>query len=154
MPTVEHSAEFSVPADVCFAYIDSADNVPKFVFGAKAFDYLVPTTPRLGAKFLLRMQLGPIKFALNGHVSEYAESQIIALSLDDGLITGTVVWGVTQIDAERCSTSAEIRYQVGGGLAGRALSKVIDSILEPGIKYTESKMREQVTAHYRALATD
>lgn len=154
MPTVEHNVELSVPADVCFEYIDAADNVPRFVFGAKSFEYVTPEEPRLGARFVLHMQLGPIKLALNGHISDYVAGRVIGLSLDDGLITGTVVWGVTAVDSEQCSTSAEIRYRVGSGLTGRALSKVIDSILEPGIKYTESRLREQVTAHYRALAAE
>ncbi len=154
MPTVEHTSGLPVSAQECFEYIDAPENLPKFVFGAKSFDYLVPTAPRLGAQFVLHMQLGPIKFAMNGHVSEYVENEIIGLSLDDGLVTGTVAWGVTAVDDGQCSTAVEIRYRVGSGLTGRALSKVIDSILEPAIKHTESKLREQVTARYRAAAAD
>ncbi len=154
MPTVEHVIELPVSGAVCFEYIDTPDNIPRFMFGVKSFEFLAPAEPRLGARFVSHVQLGPIKLVLNGHICEYVENRIIGLSLDEGLITGTVVWGVMPVEGEQCSATVEIRYQIGSGLTGRALSKVIDSILEPAIKHTESKLREQVTAQHRAGAAD
>ena len=151
MPVVNHTSNLPVPAKVCFDYIDTADNVPKFVFGVKKFRYITDSKPRLGAGFAIQMQLGPIKLTLRGQISEYVEDELICLSLDEGLITGTVSWGVSPIDARQCSTSVDVTYRIASGLTGRALSKVIDSILDPAIKHTESQLREQVTTHYRAF---
>jgi len=151
---VAHSAEIDVPADYCFAYVDQFDNIPKFVFGMKSFAAVGPSEPRLGTKVVGQVQLGPVHFNCHGHVSEHIENRLITVQLDEGPITGVTTWRFAPVGSNSCEVSVELSYEIGGGFTGRALAKIIDSILEPGIRYTDTQLREQLVEGYRTMATE
>ena len=150
MHVIDRSFILPVSAAACFGYIDTPENIPEFVFGAKEFRYLDTAATRSGSRFELQLKLGPIAMVLEGRITDHSTDRRIAMSLDKGLITGTVVWEFAPIDAERCTASIRVEYRVARGITGRALSKVIDSILEPAIGHTESRLRENLIAHRHA----
>lgn len=147
MHVIDRSFTLPVSAAACFGYIDTPENIPEFVFGAKEFRYLDTGAARSGSRFEFQLKLGPITMVLEGRITEYRTDRRIAMSLDKGLITGTVVWEFAPVDAEQCTASIRVEYRVASGITGRALSKIIDSILEPAIGHTESQLRENLIAH-------
>lgn len=150
MHVIDRSFALPASAAACFGYIDTPENIPEFVFGAKEFRYLDTAAKRSGSRFELRLKLGPIAMVLEGRITEYSTDRLIAMSLDKGLITGTVVWELTPVDAEQCTASIRVEYRVARGITGRALSKIIDSILEPAIGHTESQLRDNLIGRQHA----
>ncbi|MUL67123.1 hypothetical protein BOO86_21800 [Mycobacterium sp. CBMA 234] len=153
MHHIAHQVELAVPADVSFQYVDNFDNVPKFSFGVKSFRPIGPAEPRLGSKLESSVQLGPVKFNSQGWVSAYVKNRLISVTVEQGPITGVVSWHFSPTASGGTLLKVELSYQIGGGLVGRALTKIIDTIIDPAIKYTESKLSEQIPAYYRSISS-
>lgn len=144
MHRVAHSTTVDVPVETCFRYVDDFDNAPRFIYGMKSFTPVGPSIPRLGTAFEARMQFGPVKFTLGGVICEHRDNEVIAISLDNGPLTGKATWRFAGLDTTSTAMSMDVDYQIGRGLTGRALAAVIDSIVSPAIKYTDAQLCKQL----------
>lgn len=148
MGHVEHSAIGDAPVDFAFEYVADYQNVPKWMFGVKRFTPLGTQTRGLGAKFDTALNLGPTTLNLHAEVTEWVADRLITLYATKG-IEATMRWTFAPIDATTTRIRVVADYKVPGGLAGRALDKIIQAFVGPAIRFTEKHLREQIQTAYR-----
>jgi len=149
---VDRVVELDAPADVCFEYVADFDNWSQFMFGVKSLHPVGTLEQSSGTRLEAKVQLGPVGFKSGGYISDYEAPTFITVALDRGPICGYATWRFTPTGPRSARCAVGIEYELSNGLTGRALAKVINSILDPALRYTEGKLREQVLERYEARA--
>ncbi|WP_431949788.1 SRPBCC family protein [Nocardia lijiangensis] len=148
MGHVEHSATGGAPVDFAFQYVADYRNVPKWLFGIRHYTPVGEQISGVGAVFDTAVQLGPTTLHLRVEIVEWEDGSKISLHAIKG-IEGTVHWRFEAVDQETTEIGVVVDYRVPGGLAGRALDKILQTFVGPAIRHTEKSLREQVLAAYR-----
>lgn len=142
---VRHKAVAVVPVDLAFAHIDDYRNVPDWMFGITRFDPVGDCDQGLGARYDAAMQLGPKTMTSTVEVTEWERERIITLTSVAGFGTQSS-WMFTPVGGDRTELSVDFGYQLPGGLAGRALGKLIEPFVVTAIRQTEANLRRQIEA--------
>lgn len=145
MGNIKHTADVAVPVKAAFDYIDNYRNVPSWMFGISKFEPVGDKERGLGAVFDSSIVLGPKTLHITTEVTDYIENELIALTSIKGL-ESTVTILLKGKDAETTELTMEIGYKVPGGFAGKALGKIIEAFIGPGVRYTESHLRREIEA--------
>ncbi|WP_194819199.1 SRPBCC family protein [Nocardia sp. XZ_19_385] len=148
MGHVEHAAVGNAPREYSFDYVNDYRNVPNWMFGVKHFTPVGEQTSGVGAVFDTAINLGPMTLHVRGDVIEWEENSVIALRAVKG-IEGRMRWHFEALGADTTKISVVCDYKVPGGLAGRALDKVIQAFIGPAIRYTEKHLRQQIESGYK-----
>ena len=143
MGDITHSATAAVPVETAFEYVDNHRNVPKWMFGVSKFDPVGELDHGLGAVFDTSITLGPKTLHIRTEVTEHEENRLIALTSRKGL-ESTVNLRFEPVDASTTKLTMSIGYKLPGGIAGKALGKVIDAFVGPGLRYTEKHLRHEI----------
>ncbi|PTR24997.1 polyketide cyclase/dehydrase/lipid transport protein [Rhodococcus sp. OK519] len=142
---VRHKAVAIVPVDLAFAHIDDYRNVPDWMFGISRFDPIGSLDHGLGATYDATMQLGPKALKSTVEITEWEHDRLITLSSVAGFGNRSS-WQFTPVDDDRTELSVDFGYELPGGLAGRALGKLIEPFVATAIKQTEANLRGQIEA--------
>ena len=143
MGDITHSATAAVPVDVAFAYVDNYRNVPKWMFGVSKFEPVGELDQGLGAVFNTSITLGPTTLHIRTEVTEFEQDRLIALTSRKGL-ESTVNLQFAPDGESKTTLTMSIGYKLPGGIAGKALGKIIDAFVGPGLRYTESHLRREI----------
>ncbi|MEV0298705.1 SRPBCC family protein [Nocardia sp. NPDC050710] len=147
MGHVTHSAIGNAPIEFAFTYVADHETVPRWMFGVKHFTPVGEQTSGVGAVFDTALHLGPTTLHLRAEVTEWVEDSVVTLHAIKG-IEGTVRWTFAPIDATTTEITAIIDYTVPGGLAGRALDRILQAFIGPAIRHTEKNLRQQIEVGY------
>ncbi|MEV0031166.1 SRPBCC family protein [Nocardia sp. NPDC050793] len=148
MGRVEHSGIGEAPVDFAFDYVADYRTVPKWMFGVRHFTPVGAQTSGVGAVFDTAVHLGPTTLKLRAEIIEWEDGAKLSLHAIKG-IEGTVRWSFEAVGERSTKIGVVVDYRVPGGLAGRALDKIIQAFVGPAIRHTENSLREQVLAAYR-----
>ncbi|MFD6860286.1 SRPBCC family protein [Rhodococcus sp. NPDC060086] len=143
MIEVRHSAVATVPVDVAFGYIDDHRTVPDWMFGVARFEPVGDRTHGLGARFDATMRVGPKNLDSRVEIVEWDRSKAIVLSSISGFRTLSS-WRFTELGNEQTRLDVVFGYELPGGLAGRALGKLIEPIVGTAVRQTEQALRSQL----------
>ncbi|MGF7121780.1 SRPBCC family protein [Rhodococcus sp. TAF43] len=142
---VRHKAVAVVPVELAFAHIDDYRNVPDWMFGITRFDPIGALDQGLGATYDATMQLGPKALKSTVEVTEWEQDRLITLSSVSGFGNRSS-WMFTPVADDHTELSVDFGYELPGGLAGRALGKLIEPFVVTAIKQTEANLRRQIEA--------
>lgn len=143
MGDIKQSATVSVPAAVAFDYVDNYRHVPDWMFGISKFEPVGDRDQGLGAVFDASIKLGPKTLHIRTEVTEHVPGERIALTSIKGL-ESTVLFTVVPKGESASELTMAIGYKLPSGIAGKALGKIIDTILHPGMRYTESHLIAEI----------
>ncbi|MEV6768743.1 SRPBCC family protein [Nocardia sp. NPDC051030] len=144
MHHIEHSNVTHVPVDECFSYVEKMENMPLWMYGMLEARPVGTQSRGLGTIVDMTMKLGPIKFAMRGAIEEYVENVVVTVAPKSTLISGRGSFRFAPTDEGGTRLSVSVDYEIGGGLAGRALAKVIDAVIDTAIGYSEDKLLAQL----------
>lgn len=145
MPIEIHvESTFQAPLDVAFAYTANYRNVPEWLYGISKFEPVGEKDYGLGAVFDGSMNLGA---TLNSRieVNEFEENRLIGFDSIKGFKNSSR-WTFTALDANRSQVVAEVSYELPGGIAGRALGKVIEPFVKIAVKHSSAALQKCVEA--------
>ncbi|MEV6559740.1 SRPBCC family protein [Nocardia sp. NPDC051756] len=148
MGHVEHSATCAAPAGFAFAYVADYRNVPKWMFGIRHFTPVGEQTFGVGAVFDTALHLGPTTLHLRADTTEWIDGARVTMRAIKG-IEGAIRWDFEAVGDVATEVSATADYRVPGGLAGRALDRVIRAFIGPAIRHTEKHLREKIETSYQ-----
>ncbi|MFF3225923.1 SRPBCC family protein [Nocardia suismassiliense] len=148
MGHVEHSATCAAPVDFVFTYVADYRNVPNWMFGIRHFTPVGEQTSGVGAVFDTALHLGPTTLHLRADTIEWIDGARVTMRAIKG-IEGRIRWDFATLGAEATKVSATADYRVPGGLAGRALDRVIQAFIGPAVRHTEKNLREKIETSYR-----
>lgn len=149
MGLIHITAVAQVPVGVAFAFVDDYRNVPDWMFGVTKFDPIGAPQSGLGAEFDAVMQLGPKAMKSKIRCTEWAQDEVITLKSYEGM-SNSSSWRFRAIDVERTELSVDFGYDFPGGLAGKALAKIVEPAIQIAIRQTEQNLRKAVEEHHRA----
>ncbi|TCN49874.1 ribosome-associated toxin RatA of RatAB toxin-antitoxin module [Rhodococcus sp. SMB37] len=144
MIEVHHTAVAEVPVDVAFDYIDDHRTVPDWMFGVVRFEPVGAQIQGLGATFDATMRVGPKNLDSRVEIVEWEHRKAIVLSSISGFRTSSS-WRFTELDDRQARLDVVFGYELPGGLAGRALGKLIEPIVGTAVRQTEQALRVQLT---------
>ncbi|MDH6280101.1 SRPBCC family protein [Prescottella agglutinans] len=140
---VRHQAVAIVPVDLAFAHIDDYRNVPDWMFGITRFDPIGNLDQGLGAQYDAAMQIGLKTMKSTVEITEWEQDRIITLSSVAGFGNRSS-WMFAPVGDDRTELSVDFGYELPGGLAGRALGKLIEPFVVTAIRQTEANLRKQI----------
>lgn len=146
---VRHSAVAAVPVDVAFDYIDDYRNVPTWMFGVSEFTPFGEFDQGLGATFDAAMQIGPSTLRSKLEVTEWEKNRIIKLSSLGG-VSNSSTWEFAAIDDSKTELSVDFAYKLPGGIAGKALGRLIGPFVENAVRNSEETLRHSLEQQFAA----
>lgn len=141
---LHHSATAEIPADRAFTYVDDHRTVPDWMFGVTRFQPVGEQVSGLGALFDASMRLGPRSLESRVRVVEWEYGRSIVLESVAGIRSASS-WTFAEIGGGKSRLDVDFAYQLPGGLAGRALGKLIEPIVGTAIRETERALRIQLS---------
>lgn len=153
MGLIQISAVAQTPIDVAFAFVDDYRNVPVWMFGVTKFEPVGAQTQGLGAEFDAVLQLGPKALKSKIRCTEWEQDAVITLTSYEGM-SNSSTWRFRAVDETRTELSVDFGYEFPGGLAGKALAKLVEPAMQLAIRQTEQNLRNAVEEHRRASAPE
>lgn len=149
MAQIRHHAIAEGTKAEAFAIIDDYRTVPEWMFGLTEFRPLTELDRGLGATYASVMKIGPKSLKSTLEVIEHVPDEVICLKSTDG-VDVTTRWAFSDgAEAGTVRVDVEFDYSLGGGLAGRALSAVVEPVVGQAVKQTERELTRRIQAQAR-----
>lgn len=149
MGHIHHTAVADVPVDVVFAFVDDYRTVPNWMFGISRFEPIGERNHGLGATYDATMNIGPKALKSVVEVTEWKQDEVIAIESVKGM-SNSSTWRFEPVGEGQTRLTVDFRYNLPGGLAGKALAAIVEPVVGGAIRHTEAKLRAQVEAHHAA----
>ncbi len=143
MTTINHTATASVPLSTAFAHVADYRTVPQWFFGISRF---VPQGEKdygLGATYDSAVKIGPKELGSVVEVTEFEEDRLITLTSIAGFRTASR-WNFRAVDEDTTELAVEFTYELPGGLAGKALGRIIEPFAAQAVKHSEAALRRDL----------
>lgn len=150
MGRINISATAAVPLPVAFAYVDDYRTVPDWMFGLSKFEPITDQDHGLGAEYDTVMNLGPKAMRSKVRVTDWELDTVIELTSYQGMVNSSR-WEFRRVDDLATELIVDFRYEFGGGLAGKALAKMVEPLVGEAMRQTETNLCKRVEEHYRSL---
>ena len=148
MPVEIHVvSEFQAPLEVAFAYTANYRNVPQWLYGVSKFEPVGDIDYGLGAVFDGSMNLGAT-LTSRIEVNEFEENMLIGFDSIKGFKNSSR-WTFTAIDEQTAKVVADVSYELPGGIAGKALGKVIEPFVKIAVKHSSAALQRAVEEQAR-----
>lgn len=147
MAEIHHETSCHAPVGAAFAYLDDYRNVPKWMFGVSRFDPVGQATHGLGAVFDGAFAVRPVKLSARVRITEWEQDRLIVLTSVTGFANSSR-WQFSADGPDRSTLHIVFAYELPGGLAGRALAKVLGPVLTLSLRHTDDNLRKQIEAHH------
>ncbi|MDV6246648.1 SRPBCC family protein [Rhodococcus opacus] len=143
MIEIHHTALACAPVAAAFDYVDDYRHVPSWMFGITKFDPIGDHDQGLGAVYDAAMKVGPKTLDSVVKVTGWERNSVIELESIDGLYTHSR-WQFEPAGETETRMTVDFRYDLPGGLAGKALGKLIEPFVAQAIRHTDATLRRQV----------
>ena len=133
---------FQAPLEVAFAYTADYRNVPDWLYGISKFEPVGDLDYGLGAVFDGSMNLGATLHS-RIEVNEFEENRLIGFDSIKGFKNSSR-WTFSALDAGRSRVVADVSYELPGGIAGKALGKVIEPFVKIAVRHSSAALQKCV----------
>jgi uncharacterized membrane protein len=140
--TVEN--DVNVPSDVAFAYLSDYTKIADWLYGLSELKPLTEQTRGVGAKFDGTIKLGA-KLQSLLEVIEFEEGRLMVLDSYKG-IKNKSRWEVTPNGATSCTIKVTWEYDLGAGIAGKALGKVVEPVVKIAAGSSTKSLKDKLEA--------
>lgn len=148
MVDIHHEASCAAPVDVAFGYLDDYRNATGWMFGLSRLEAVGDKVHGLGAQFDGTFQVPPVKLHSTIEITEWKQDELLAFRSIKGFKNWST-WRFTATAPESTAISVDFSYELPGGLAGRALGRVLEPIAALSVRRSEQALREQIEGRYR-----
>jgi uncharacterized membrane protein len=141
---IHKETECNAPRAKVFAYVDDYRNVPDWLYGISKF---VPTTEKdrgFGAIFEGSINLGATLHSTI-EVVAYDEGTMFEFDSIKGFKNSSK-WTFEDVDANTTRIIADVSYELPGGIAGKALGKVIEPFVKIAVKHSSDALAKHAAA--------
>lgn len=143
MPSFTLHAHAPTDVPTTFDYVADSSNTPKWFYGIKKFQPLTEQTRGLGATFETEVHMGA---TLKSTVEciEYVENEIFTIESTKG-IQNKSRWTFSPAGDGGTEISCEFSYHLGSGIAGAALSRLVEPFVAITVKHTTNSLVAQLS---------
>ena len=136
--------EIDAPSSVVFDFVADYTTASSYMYGLEKLVALTDDTRGLGAKFEGTIKLGA---SLNSflEVTEFEEGTKFTLASYKG-IKNTSYWTISSISESKARAVLRWEYDLGGGIAGRALGKIVEPFVKIAAAHSSKELKKAVEA--------
>jgi uncharacterized membrane protein len=149
MVDIHHEGVCEAPIELAFAYLDDYRNTTEWMFGLSRFEPVGEQDHGLGAEFDGAFQVKPVKLHSTVKVTEWKQDEVIGMES----IKGFHNWSTWRFRAEgptRTKIEVTFSYELPGGLAGKAMGRVLEPIVAMSVRHSDEALRREIEARHRA----
>lgn len=147
MLEVNFQAICDAPVWIAWEYLSDWRNAVKYMDGMEKYVPIGSLDKGLGAAFEGVVRLGPSPLTSQVETVVWDENQLAVYKSISGTDTVTK-YRFTEIDTVRCEVEYRMVIQLPGGIAGRAMEKVIEPLVRASAAKTELNMIRVVGEYY------
>jgi uncharacterized membrane protein len=147
MVDIHYEGSCAAPVEVAFAYVDDYRNATKWMFGLAEFAPEGDKDHGQGAVFNGTFSVKPVKLHSTVECTDWKQDELIAFTSIKGF-RNTSVWRFTPDGSERTKVDVTFSYELPGGIAGRALGKVLEPIVAVSVRHSDEALRKQIEEQY------
>jgi uncharacterized membrane protein len=148
MVDIHHEGSCEAPVEVAFAYVDDYRNATDWMFGLSAFEPVGDQVQGLDATFDGTFQVKPVKLHSTIKVTEWKENELIAFESIKGFHNWST-WRFIPESPTRTKIAVKFSYELPGGLAGKALGRVLEPIVMLSLRHSDENLRREIEARHR-----
>lgn len=149
MVDIHHEGQCEAPLDVAFTYVNDYRNVTKWMFGLEKFEPAGAQDQGLGARFDSTFHVRPVKLHSTIEVTKWAQDKVIAFESINGFRNWST-WNFASAGPATTRVQVAFSYELPGGLAGRALGRVLEPIVAMSVRQSDHALRQQIESLYRS----
>jgi len=128
-----------------FAYVANYRNIGEWLSGISSFTPLGDLDYGLDAVFDAALSLGITTLHSTVKVIDFAEGTMMELDSVKGF-KNTSKWSFSALDDTHTRVVAELRYELPGGIAGRAMGKAIEPLIALVVKHSAENLAKKFRA--------
>lgn len=144
MGHVNHANTVDVPIAKVWEYMSTVQNLPQWMFGMSEITPTGEQTRGEGARFQSRMKVGARVDSVI-EITRWVEGSEIDTSSVSGFDNQTR-WRLSEVDPTTTKINVEIDYKFPGGLAGRAIAKLVEPAVGIAVSASDKKLNEILRA--------
>ena len=148
MVDIHHDGGCDAPLDVAFAYIDDYRNATDWMFGLAKFEPVGDKDQGLGAVFDGTFQVKPVKLHSTVEVTNWEQDSLIAFESIEGFRNWST-WEFFAAGPATTKVRVTFSYELPGGLAGRAMGRVLEPIVAMSLRHSDHALRHNIETLYR-----
>lgn len=141
---IQKSTEIAAPVEKAFAYVADYKTIGDWLFGIKQFTPVGEKDYGLDAVFDGEMHVGATLHS-TVKVTDWEDDRVIELDSVKGF-KNTSRWTFEPVDDRSCRINADISYELPGGIAGKALGKVISPFIQIAVNKSSESLAKQILA--------
>ncbi|MGW4247684.1 SRPBCC family protein [Nocardia sp. NPDC004722] len=146
MVHVHHTGIAATPLDFAFDYVSDFRNFPEWMFG---IEYLRPVgeiAQGNGAVFEGAMKLG-VTLHSTIEITEWKPNCLLRTESRSGFVNRSS-WRFLGIDERTTELAVDIEYELPGGLAGKALGRVIEPFVVVALRHSDHTLRTALESRF------
>lgn len=148
MVDIHHEGRCEAPLDVAFAYLDDYRNATEWMFGLAKFDPVGGKDHGLGAQFEGLFHVTPVKLHSTIEVTEWEQDSVIAFESIKGFRNWST-WRFIAAGPAATTVQVQFSYEMPGGLAGRAMGRVLEPIVAMSVRHSDQALRHHIERRYQ-----
>ncbi|WP_375492308.1 SRPBCC family protein [uncultured Jatrophihabitans sp.] len=148
MPQIRHSGTCDAPLEFTFAYLNDYRNATTWMFGLTSFEPLSEQVDGVGATFEGTFEVKPVKLSSIVRFTEWEKESVITFESISGFANRSR-WRFIAAGPFRTHVDVLFGYDLPGGLAGRALAKVLEPIVTASIRRSDATLRREVATRWQ-----
>lgn len=135
------------PVAVAWEYLSDWRNAVKYMDGMEKYEPIGPLDKGIGATFEGVMRVGPTPLTSKVETVAWDENQLAVYKSTSGVDTITK-YRFTELSVDRCEVEYRMVITLPGGIAGRAMEKVIEPLVRTSAANTEKNMARVIGEYY------
>jgi uncharacterized membrane protein len=149
MVDIHHEGFCAAPLEVAFAYVDDYRNATDWMFGLSHFEPVGEQVQGLGAEFDGTFSVKPVKLHSRIRVTAWKQDEVIAFESIKGFRNWST-WRFQADGPERTKIVVKFSYELPGGLAGKAMGRVLEPVVALSVRHSDEALRREIEARYAA----
>ena len=148
MVEIHHQGFAEAPVGVAFGYVDDYRNVPTWMFGVSRFEPVDPDCVQgLGSVFDAVFQVKPVSLKTRVEITGWRQDELIELTSIKGFRNSSS-WRFEPAADGGTILHVTFGYELPGGLAGKALGRAIEPVMNLTVRQTDAALRKHIEAQH------
>jgi uncharacterized membrane protein len=141
---IHKETDCDAPIEKVFAYVTDYRNVGEWLYGVARFVPITEEDRGVGATFDATIHLGATLHSTI-ETTAFEEGKLFEMDSVKGF-KNTSRWSFESLGADKTRIVADVSYSLPGGLAGKALGKVIEPFVKIAAKHSSEHLAKHAAA--------
>lgn len=141
---IHKETDCDAPIDRVFAYVTDYRNVGEWLYGVSKFVPITEIDRGVGATFDASIHLGATLHSTI-ETTAFEEGKLFEMDSIKGF-KNTSRWSFESLGPDKTRIVADVSYSLPGGIAGKALGKVIEPFVKIAVKHSSEHLAQHAAS--------